>query len=283
MNPAERNLTTRLTNNTMLRELLYQGKLKPQTFWGFDLLDYVPKVEIVHSEGICPPSKNRDELGIFDLLGYYDTTCQTVNICEQQIAEHLKREGSQNSTTGYLAIREVIRLHEHAHAIIDTCGFNGFSAPSHEWFVSLPNDVGEPLAQFIVWSLLNGKDGEKLLLMEAFKKLCKNQPQIYGNWDKIKNCFDRVLGDPLAKAMIKAINYQPLIPSIVKFSRTKGWTSFDKFKGELSKLDPNEIIGQIMESYAFLIRDEAQLKAGEIRFFMRNEKSLTQEKDEKVD
>ncbi len=276
-NPAERNLVTRLTNNTMLRELLFQGKLKPQTFWGFDFLDYIPKVEIVHSECIRPPSKNEDELGIFDLLGYYDMTCQTVNICEQNIADYLRNENPQESlskklgdTTAYLALREIIRLHEHAHAIIDTCGFNGFSAPSHEWFVSLPDEVGEPLAQFIVWSLLNTKDDGKSLLMETFKLLSSKQSKIYQDWKELRDCFD-----PLPKAMREVIDYRSLIPLIVRFSRTKNkWESFGEFKGELSKLGPGAL--------AFSIQNETQRKVDYLKSF-RSEESATQEKDENVD
>ena len=265
-NLAERNLAARLTSDTMLRELLFQGKLKPQTFWGFDFFDYIPKVEIVHSECNCPPSKNEEEFGILDLLGYYDKTCQTVNICEQRIAKYLKDE----STSDYLFLREVIRLHEHAHAIIDTCSFNGFSAPSHEWFVSLPPAVGEPLAQFIVWSLLNSKDGEKPLLINTFERLNSNQPQIYQDWEKIKDCVDNWKKDPLMEVMLKnVINCESVIPLIVKFARTKEWNSFGTFEDELIRLNSDEI----MEAFTFRLESEARGKAERLILSQLNEQN----------
>ena len=284
-NTAERNLAARLTNNSKLRELLNQKvylELKPKTFWGLDLLDYIPKVEIVHSEGKCHLDANVGDLGIFDLLGYYDAGTQTINICEQNIFHYLKNNwesdrkdlsdhGFNIDETGFFAsLREVIRLHEHAHAIIDSCGFNCFSAPSHEWFVSLPDEVGEPLAQFIVWSLLNTKDDGKSLLMETFKLLSSKQSKIYQDWKDLRDCFD-----PLPKAMGEVIDYRSLIPLIVRFSRTKNkWESFDEFKGEMSGLGP--------EALAFSIQSEAQRKVEYLKSFL-SEESDTQEKDENVD
>lgn len=289
-NRAEKNLTTRLTNNAMLRKLLnleYYLEQKPQTFWGFDLFNYTPKIEIVHSESKCHLTAKKE--GIFDILGYYEAETQTVNICEQNIFDHLKNEKESvyndllkqgfkiDKSVFFASLREVIRLHEHAHAIIDSCSFNCFSAPSHEWFVKLPPELGEPLAQFIVWSLLNTKDGGKSLLMETFKLLSSKQSKIYKDWEVIRKWADN-LNESLTRVMAKVLDYQSLIPLVVRFSRTRNWKTFVEFERELNKLVPSEI----MEALTFRIQSEAQRKVEYLKSF-RSEKPATQEKDENAD
>ena len=263
----------RLTFQICLRKLLGVTQSKhsiASTFWKTDFFGFVPKPEITHAVDKCPKHKATSE-EIFDLLGYYNAQTQTVHICEHEISSYLEKESKDHKlglddSTAYACVREIIRMHEQAHAMIHTCGFNGFSAPSHEWFMQLPREIGEPLAQVIVWKLLNSRDSGNSLLLEVFNKMCKNQPPIYKNWKEISDCIyssvdeiEKTFPDVITD-LEKSEGVELIIPGVLKLARSKAWKDFGKFLGELCRQYPSVPFSFLL----FICRKDAENAFSEI-------------------
>jgi len=206
----------------------------------YELFGYVPRPELLR----CDECEKKDE-GIWDVLGYYVPRMEIVVLCESKIEgeigelrERLKKFGLDlNERETWLALRELVRLHEHSHALIHVCDFYGFSAPNREWYVNLSPSVNEPLTEFVAWSILQHiKD---MVLMRVFEAVDAKSPTFYHNWKEIK--------DILVSKGVKESDQFEWVPPMIKLAREEEWRTFQEFKrgveehwDEISKMHNEE-------------------------------------------
>lgn len=190
--------------------------------------------------------------GIWDRLGYYSEGI--VSICDKNICDFLDKqkvsELPEKIGVGMLSseakrnclfslLREITRLHEHAHAYLHLAKIGGVIPerwegyyPIHRgWFFDLPKEVNEPLAEFIVRSIVESSEFKQPYVV-IFDELDKphNTPEYYRKWRDIV-------------ILVGAV--EEAIPPIVKFARGKRWSSWSDFCTELFK-NREEIKNEIL-------------------------------------
>jgi len=181
------------------------------------LYGYIPEIECVHVEP-CHKGNN----GIWDILGYYESVPKLIHICEPEIhkcVDDIKKirlrefgrlEDDMSSIVLESSVRELVRLHEHCHALLHTCSFKGFTAPNHKWYSSLSPDICEPLVEFISRVLVEFVNNN--ILKRIFDFIDNKAPPYYKRWIELMNIFiKRNLKDPSG-----------YIPGIVSVLREEG-------------------------------------------------------------
>ena len=123
---------------------------------------------------VLPPYKGGD--GIWDILGYYDPYTRTVNLCDSKIKEeslNIKGIVGYNAEIVYGVLRELVRLHEHIHALIHTSSLSPnmtllfhYKTNTQDWYSRLPSEINEPLTEFLSYILV--KRSESSLFLKIF-------------------------------------------------------------------------------------------------------------------
>ena len=102
--------------------------------------DYLPRPEFMDNRAAF----FNDNYGIWDLLGIYDGSVGTIVLYEENL-NSLAAELSSGRSNVYPVLRELVRVHEHAHAYMHTANlFEGIYArplTKAEWFKQLSNEV----------------------------------------------------------------------------------------------------------------------------------------------
>lgn len=180
-------------------------------------LKYKPVPELVELE--FKGGSDRD--GIWDLLGFYTSSSRTVHICDLKIKEEVEKP------LHYGVLRELVRLHEHSHALLHNSSIheiisnlNGLfiehvSHSQNDWYAKLPPKVDEPLTEFIAYVMI--KDFKNDLFLKIFKEVDNKTPSYYQRWKE--------LTDIVGKGFIKPW----IIPFIIDFAGSRNWNDFDEF------------------------------------------------------
>ena len=145
----------------------------------------------------------KKEEGIWDTLGYYDGNKQIVFICELNIVNfvyHLQKRlnRKRNRLFLMLVLRELVRLHEHAHALLHVGDFSKFpnlkdlfNIGKFQNYNSFPCYINEPLTEFIAWSTIRYLKENQIFFIKVFEEVDKDSPQYYRNWNQIKQIIDK--------------------------------------------------------------------------------------------
>ncbi|MHA1616476.1 MAG: hypothetical protein ACTSX9_04120 [Candidatus Njordarchaeales archaeon] len=219
---------------------------------------YIPKFEKCVTYIITKDRKK--EIGIWDILGCYDSSQEIIFICEDNIADEVNKllgnttfsrelfkklgldtpseTSKEGLVRGYLTLilRELVRLHEHAHAYTSTAMIE-VSEPTIDLDWNKCRDVNEPLAEFIVRYILeyikekrSQSIGELFILV--FDKVDNHAPYWYLNWKKLWKEIRPKIAEKLLRPS------KTIIPSLVKFARSKKWSNWDEFyQGFKNKID----------------------------------------------
>jgi len=183
--------------------------------------------------------------GIWDILGYYDSKSYSVTICEPKIEEHswqvATRLGSKPHETR-LVLRELVRLHEHAHSLIHTGNFDEFrgfnlSEKLPEFKVKcrfkmgypIPCQINEPLAEFISWSIIHNiaDDEARAIFEKVFDEVDKSAPSYYKNWVQLRQLIQNS-SKPASEHFIF------FVPGLVHIARDGVWNNFGHFVQAIS-------------------------------------------------
>jgi len=196
---------------------------------------YVPKLEKICLE----PCRGE---GIWDVLGYYNRELEIVFICEVEIQEEVKKLSTirelieklkvpEGHVSNYLTliVRELVRLHEHAHAYLHTAiietseGCVGRTVELDWWKC---REVNEPLAEFVARSIVE-KFGDPFVTV--FEEVDKSSPLYYRRWKDIER---------ICKLSPSAI------PPLTRIFRSKAWSNWNEFYQEL-KRKKDSIIAEV--------------------------------------
>lgn len=203
----------------------------------------------------CPKHEKR---GIWDILGYYDSRKSLVCICEKEIEKHSKQLTNRINRPEYeirLVVRELVRLHEHAHGLLHTGIFGNELEDVMRAFQirrrfrmgyrNLPAKINEPLTVFISWAIICRTNIQ--LFEEVFDEIDKQSPNYYRNWVKIKQLIDE-------KSKPTKVNYIHYIPGLVKIAREHVWNNFNSFiKGIENKYESIKSLSVVFAAIEALI------------------------------
>lgn len=167
--------------------------------------------------------------GIWDIIGYYNPLKYEITICDSRIEEHVRKLAKSieyDEVNTNLVLRELVRLHEHAHSLLHT----GKLSPLRRFkngYRNLPPTVNEPVTEFIAWSTVQ-KFGTKFF-ERVFEEVDKSTPDYYKRWKQIKQVIDN-------KSRKKMHNeYVYYIPGLIYLARKGVWKDFNSFLGEMSQ------------------------------------------------
>jgi hypothetical protein len=208
--------------------------------------EYTPKHEIISRE---KKIKRGREEGIWDILGQYDCRHEIVWIYEKEIARHaegLSKKLGIEIVTVYSILRELVRLHEHAHAYTHTANLSeGPLIIEREWFLKLPEEILEPLAEFISYIVI--KHVESDVALKIFEEADRNTPTYYQRWVQLKDL--KVYKDD--KEFSLAATYYS-IPLLVKIARKKVWSNWEEFLEELKSEEfRDKLASEVLKHYLF--------------------------------
>jgi len=137
--------------------------------------------------------------GIWDILGYYDPSAYEITVCESRI-EKFVRNSILTQTIEFdeiytkVVLRELVRLHEHTHALLHTSSFPRLKRyKMGNWKIGYRNlhpSVNEPLTEFLAWSVVQ-RFGTKFC-ERVFEIVDEKSPSYYREWKKIKDIIDKV-------------------------------------------------------------------------------------------
>ncbi len=191
-------------------------------------------------------------------MGSYDPSTRVISICEPavtEIAEKLKVETNHRYLTKdevYSLLRELVRLHEHAHAFTHTSTLDAFIKNIFEaaniefeecsnrdkWYRRLGSDIHEPLAEFISYILLTRTGEGESLPTRVFHDTERNFPlpphylKWKDLWTEIK-CKWNISGESSRSAMLC------IIPLVLCSVRTRKWGSWKEFFDKFAELMEN--------------------------------------------
>jgi hypothetical protein len=161
--------------------------------------------------------------GIWDVLGYYDHKSKVkITICEPEVEKFSNRlavqlNGDKNQIR--LIVRELVRLHEHGHAMLHTGSTFSIKRRFKMGYRNLPLEINEPLTEFIAWSVI--KDCSVASFESFFYEIDKNSPSYYKQWNQIKQLIDGKRKN--------IINYLYLVPGLIHIARNGVWNNFKHF------------------------------------------------------
>jgi len=198
---------------------------------------YVPKLEKICLE----PCRGE---GIWDVLGYYNRELELVFICEVEIRGVVKKLSAirelveklrvpEGHVSNYLTliVRELVRLHEHAHAYLHTAiieaseGCAGRTVELDWWKC---REVNEPLAEFVARSIVEKFGDPFVTVLKEIEKF-PHYDDYYGRWKDIEG---------ICKLSPSAI------PPLTRVFRSKAWSNWGEFYQEL-KREENSIIAEV--------------------------------------
>jgi len=178
----------------------------------------------------------KDE-GIWDILGKYDPKSYLISICEPEVIMCSKKLATSlklNEAQSYLTLRELVRLHEHAHALIHKGDFNKFlnidlsiGGPCPELEIrptfkkgyrNLPHEIKEPLTEFVAWSVVNNMD---LSFKKAYNEVDKGTPPYYRKWVQLRELIEK-----RSKLFHR---YYFFVPFLIHVARDGVWNDFEHF------------------------------------------------------
>jgi hypothetical protein len=178
--------------------------------------------------------------GMFDVLGEYYSTSNTIVIYEKEIEKCMNNYfSSQNNNNGLTrdTLRQLIRLHEHSHSIIKTCMFDtvfdvvsrmdihqknpvAFSIDKINYmnYNKKPKDVIESLTQFVVFSIVERTRIDPYVNM--FKLMDDVSPHYYRRWRDLVRYIEE---------KYDMYEYHFFIPPLVKIFRENAFSNFAEF------------------------------------------------------
>ncbi|MBI5253399.1 MAG: hypothetical protein HY930_03255 [Euryarchaeota archaeon] len=187
------------------------------------------------------PQRLVDKIPIWDILGEYDAINKKVSIYgnaiesftealyQQKVLDDIFQKYSKDFVT--LIIHELVRLHEHAHALAH-CGKLVFGGAENceEWkeFLNAPKELKEPIAEFIVYAAIKENKFEDM--EKIFLEADKFTPAFYQRWKELEK--------KIAEKWIE-IGKRHIAP-ILGVIRGEKIDSFDKLLSEVTydKLQP---------------------------------------------
>ena len=173
---------------------------------------YLPRPEYVDSRGVF----YNDNYGIWDLLGIYNFSIGAIVLYEENIND-LATELSSERLNVYPILRELVRIHEHAHAYMQTANlYEGmYERPSmpKDWFKKLPIDVNESLTEYIALTILEESKYSQPAWVRLFHEVDSRAPAYYRKWKQARRLY----------------RYPEYIAPTLKFARTRIWRDWDEF------------------------------------------------------
>jgi hypothetical protein len=165
-----------------------------------------------------------EEVGIWDILGNYDPVKGEVLLHELCIEDHARRLAVVlDEMLKIFALRELVRLHEHVHALIHTCPFARELREPNIDYSKLPSAVEEPVTEFVAWSII--KKYPHAIFADIFREVDAATPAYYQRWRLIEELF---------KEKTK-IDSCLLVPGLVVFTRKARWKDFNDFFTKLEE------------------------------------------------
>jgi hypothetical protein len=174
--------------------------------------------------------------GVWDILGYYNpNSVIKITICEHEIEEYSKglaKNLKLNEKQVRMILRELVRLHEHSHALFHTGDFNSFCGINlkdtlfkvryrfKRGYSSLPRDVNEPITEFIAYSIIC--DINSRTLKQIFSEVDRTSPPYYRAWNQIVALID-------SKSKPNKQDYIFFIPKLVHIAREGNYHNFKQF------------------------------------------------------
>ena len=209
---------------------------------------------VIEEEQDCPGEQEKN--GIWDVLGFYDWKNKTVYICEpkickisREISEKIKK--SKNET--YFRVRELVRLHEYAHAFIHRSRFPMTKRNMDEWYKRLGLDIEEPLAELITILSLNHveDENEREKYEEVFYKIDERAPRYYQRWKELNGKIEDIRKEFRAKfgensKYTENIFLLTLVISSVKRDTPKDFEDLLKSFEERMRREREELICEIV-------------------------------------
>jgi hypothetical protein len=177
--------------------------------------EFLPRPEFMADRRDYPETDD----GIWDVLGEYHPRIGTITLYEDRIMA-LAGELSSRPARLYPVLRELVRVHEHAHAYIHTAQIFNEGAPDNrpdrDWFAKLPKDMHESLAEYVVLCVLESNPRWSSWL-PVFRDVDAGAPAHYKKWKQAMR---------LRRGLV-------FISPTVRFARTKVWKGWEEFYGAL--------------------------------------------------
>jgi hypothetical protein len=181
---------------------------------------YIPRPEFMGNQ----TARLNENDGIWDVLGVYDASIGTITLYEDKIID-LAAKLSSGTSKVYPVLRELVRVHEHAHAYMQTASlFEGKStgtSTKKDWFKGLPKDVNESLTEYIVVSILESGSWPPAW-RTLFDEVDAYAPAYYKKWKQ-------------ARRLRRGLEF---IAPTVRFARAKIWRDWDEFYEALAEGEP---------------------------------------------
>ena len=191
--------------------------------------EYLPRPEFM-SDRAFRYNYNEQDRGIWDLLGRYNHEIGTITLFEDNIND-LANELSPRTSSVYPILRELVRLHEHAHAYMHTARLfeNIHERPftPKDWFKKIPAAINESLTEYIALTILEESESSQPAWIRLFHKVDSRAPSYYRKWKQAR----------------RLLRYPQYIAPIVKLARTRIWKNWDEFYEALAE-NQNEINGE---------------------------------------
>lgn len=187
---------------------------------------------------VCEQRYKRLRDGIWDTLGYYDE--RKVHLCEKELSEtseDVSRRLGLNDDITWLALRELVRLHEHAHAMLHRVNPLSYalrhvrrvSVPIRRkkvsyirrWYRALKPEVVEPLTEFVAYSLIPTEGVYRAI----FEEVDKQAPPYYRRWQELVRVCDELRRE---SRQLSNVSLCELVPPIIGLAHGKVWESFDE-------------------------------------------------------
>jgi hypothetical protein len=198
------------------------------------LYDLLPK-DVSHPEvtsiKLCPKGE-----GVWDTLGYYNPNLPVkITICEHEIEEYSRQISKNlklNEKQVSWILKELVRLHEHSHAILHTGDFNSFCGVNlkdtplkvrlrfKRGYNNLPKDINEPITEFITYSVICRTEFQTA--KQIFIEVDKTSPPYYQTWKQITALIDN-------KSKPNRRDYIFFIPRLVHLARESDHNDFKQF------------------------------------------------------
>ena len=192
---------------------------------------YLPRPEFF------APGNNyvEDERKVWDILGTYTPSIGVITLYEDEIMK-CAQSISNRPERIYPIIRELVRLHEHAHAYIHTSVINmheKWKPVNPGWFDRLPMDVSESLAEYVVVTLLESSSTYNSWL-NIFMEVDAKTPPYYQKWKQTRNLNRHIY----------------CVSPTIGYCRTSTWKDWDDFYAGLT-IEKDKIIG-LAEMYKLI-------------------------------
>jgi hypothetical protein len=182
--------------------------------------------------------------GIWDVLGYYDPKSYTVTICELEVENYSWEIARSLGLTVFytrLVLKELVRLHEHAHSLTHTGKFDEFRGNKHDlpeemklrcrfrMRYPIKSEINEPIAEFISWSTIQNIPSDAHAVFEkVFDEVNEDPktPALYRRWSDLKKLLAE-LSDNEGKPAED--DYICFIPGLIHIARDGVWSGFEDF------------------------------------------------------